>query len=112
MRPSANMLTDTLVIVRPGTKNDRAGDAIPDWSSVTRTEVRGRLSQRSRSEDNAQRSAQIADWVAYFPAGTPIDGSCRVEAGGVVFEVVGPPYSPTLAGGAAHVETSLRSVAG
>ena len=117
MRPSSLMFTDTVTIVTPGTKTNRTDTPIPDWATASRAEARVRLSQRggsggSVSEDNAQRSAQVSQWVAYFPTGTVIDGRCRVEKDGATFEVVGPPYEPTTLTGVGHVEVILRLVEG
>lgn len=112
MRPSASMLTDELTIITPGTTTNRLGDTEPDWDDATTATVRGRISQRSRSEDNAQRAAQIGEWTAYLPGGTVIDGRCRVTRGAQTFEVVGPPYEPTSIDGPTHVEVTLRLVEG
>ena len=116
MRPSASMFTDTLTILTPGTTTDRVGDALSDWSAPTRRRVRGRISQRNRSEDNDGRAAQVGEWVAYLPGGTPIDGRCRVtrtvSGREQTFDVVGPAYEPTAAGGRTHVEVTLRLVEG
>lgn len=113
MQPSSTMFTDTLTIITPGTKASAVGDPLPDWTTATSTTVRGRLSQRIRSEDAKQRDAQIGEWSAYFPGGTSIDGRCRVIRGAQTFDVIGPPYEPTVAGGSpTHLECTLRLVEG
>lgn len=114
MRPSAQMFTDDLTIITPGTRSLRAGDDVPDWGedAITMVTVRGRISQRRRDEDNAQRSAQISEWVCYLPAGTAVNGRCRVAHAGHTFEVVGPPYEPTILHGPTHLELTLKLVEG
>lgn len=117
MRPSSNMLTDTLTVVRPATQADRTGNTIPDWDHATRTTTRGRIAARgglgpSEGEVNAQRDAQVGSWVGYFPPEISIDGTCRVERGADTFDVIGPPYIPTTTSGPSHVVCTLRSVTG
>lgn len=113
MPPSQRMFTDDVTLLTPGTTTTRVGDSIPDWDTATTMAARGRLAQRSGSEDHGPgRAAEISEWRLYLPVDVVISAACRVVHDGRTFEVIGPPYLPTVARGVGHQELTLRLVEG
>jgi hypothetical protein len=108
----AGLLVHDVTILRATTTTDRYGNLTVTWSTPTETAVKGWISQRSRSEENTQRDAQISDWVLFVPADTDIVGGDRVTWNGVTYEVDGPPWRAWTPRGEHHVEASLRVVSG
>ena len=106
------LLVHDVTILRATTTTDRYENVVVSWSSPTETGVKGWITQRNRSEDNDQRSAEISDWVLFAPADTDIVAGDRVQWGGVTYEVDGPPLRAYTPRGEHHVEAGLRVVVG
>jgi head-tail adaptor len=108
------LMVHDVVLVRATTAESRYGDDVKDWSDTTRTDSKGWVAQRARTEDVDGREAQVHDHVVYLPAGTDVTGLDRVEWDDRTFEVVGPvnrAWSP-LRRGEHHVELDVRLVEG
>ena len=101
---------------RPATSTNRNGDDVPNWASVTETDIDNvAVGPGTGAEDASQRvSGVVADLTIYAPTGTDITGTDRVEVRGIDYEVVGPtrdwrsPYSGDRPG----VVVDLKRVAG
>ncbi|MFI1467644.1 hypothetical protein [Streptomyces wuyuanensis] len=114
------MLPHLVEVEHPGSKTDRYGNTVDDWSpgATTVAEVEAWLQQNTGAEDTDQRSAQIGEWLMIC---NPVDaegnaltvhGSARVHWGELSFEVIGPPgpaYTPVEFH---HYEIRLKSVEG
>jgi hypothetical protein len=106
-------MVHTVSIVHPGTSTDRYGNVTKDWTTATRTTVKGWIARQSGLEDRtAGREAEVSTWYGYLPAGTPIAGGDRLDWEGVTFEVDGPPYTAWSPRGPHHTEIALRIVTG
>ncbi|MCX4606989.1 phage head completion protein [Streptomyces mirabilis] len=115
-----SMLPHLVDVEHPGTRTDRYGNAVADWSpgATTHAEVSAWLQQNTGAEDNDQRSAQIGEWLMICnpvdTSGSPITvyGKDRVHWQGLDFEVIGPPgpaYTPVEFH---HYEIRLKTVEG
>lgn len=111
-----SLLVHDVTILRAGTTTDEYGNLVLSWSSPTSNDVPGRVSQRSRSEDNDNRRAEVSEWVAFFLADTDIVAGDRVRWNNptptITFEVDGPPNRAWDAAVEHHVEVQLRVVVG
>lgn len=87
------MFNQTAVRVRAGTKVDRGGNTVPDWSNPDRLAVTGlNVQPTSQSEDvDEQRSAAITGYRVQSVEGTAPDikSTDRIEWAGQIFEVDG-----------------------
>lgn len=109
----ATLLVHEVSIVRAASLTDGYGDTLPDWSTATRTSSRARIVYRTSSEELGERDARLSEWVGYFPTGTDIVATDRVEWDDRTFEVVGPPNpAPARSSTAHHVEANLSEVLG
>ncbi|MFJ1581781.1 hypothetical protein ACIOC1_00390 [Streptomyces sp. NPDC088197] len=106
--------------LRAGTKTDRAGNTVPDWSdgAVTRLVI-GDVSVQPTVQDeaaDATRTAVVTGWHVLSAPGTSPDvrSSDRVEFGGLMCEVIGEvaAWPDPLDGGTHHVEWSMRRTTG
>ena len=113
-----DVLPHLVDVEHPGSKTDRYGNTVVDWSTSTHAEVAAWLQQNTGAEDTDQRSAQIGEWLMLCnpvdSSGSPLTvrGSARVHWDGLTFEVIGPPgpaYTPTEFH---HYEIRLKSVEG
>ncbi|MBQ1122644.1 hypothetical protein [Streptomyces sp. B15] len=117
-----DLLPHLVDVVTPGTRTDRYGNTIDDWSpeAVTRQQARAWMQQNTGSEDTDQRNAQVGEWLMVANPravdGQPLSvtGKCRIEwpDQGLTFEVAGPPgpaYEPTALH---HYEIRLTAVEG
>jgi hypothetical protein len=113
-----DVLPHLVEVEHPGSRTDRYGNTLADWSTSTRSPVAAWLQQNTGGEDTDQRNAQIGEWLMICnpvtTAGQPLTvyGADRVHWGGLRFEVLGPPgpaYTPT---GLHHYEIRLKSVEG
>ena len=113
-----DMLPHMVEVEHPGTRTDRYGNQVVDWSASTRTPVEAWLQQNTGAEDTDQRDAQIGEWLMVCnpvdAGGGPltVHGADRVHWGELSFEVIGPPgpaYTPTEFH---HYEIRLKSVEG
>lgn len=112
------MLPHLVDVEHPGSRTDRYGNTVTDWSASTHAAVNAWLQQSTGAEDNDQRAAQIGEWLMVC---NPVDadgnsltvyGSARVHWDGLHFEVIGPPgpaYTPTEHH---HYEIRLKTVEG
>lgn len=107
-----SLLTQTVTVLTAGSTTDRYGNTVPDWTAATTSTTKAWLSQRSRSEDEINRDAQVATWVAFLPADTTISGHSRLRWSGITFEIVGPPLPAYTPRGLHHYEADLRVVEG
>ncbi len=103
-----------VTLVRSGSATSRYGDSVRDWSTAARTESRGWVAQRDRTEVVDGREAQVHGHVVYLPAGTDVTGLDRVEWDGLTFEVTGPPNRAwsALKRAEHHIELDVRLVEG
>lgn len=106
----------TLVTVRPGTKVDRGGNEIDDWSNPTRTTVEQvSVQPTDQTEDtSATRSAVVSGWQVISAPGTDPDvrSSDRIEWGGMTLDVVGEVARWDPDGPAHHVEFVMTRATG
>ncbi|MFF9240103.1 hypothetical protein ACF1AL_14890 [Streptomyces sp. NPDC014801] len=101
------MFNQTAVRVRAGTKTDRGGNTIPDWSNPNRLTVSGlNIQPNAQSEKvDEQRDATITGYRVQSAEGTAPDikASDRIEWNGQTFEVEGEVASwPDLFTDATH----------
>ena len=69
--------------------------------------------QRQRSETTVNGDVQAQDWLVMFPVGTVVAGADLVTVGGLLLEVVGPPWpvrNPRTQS-QSHIECTARMVA-
>ncbi|WP_405911364.1 hypothetical protein OG529_04400 [Streptomyces longwoodensis] len=113
-----SLLPHTVDVEHPGSRTDRYGNKVDDWSASTHAEVAAWLQQNTGGEDTDQRAAQIGEWLMLCnPCDTSgraltVHGADRVHWQGLDFEVIGPPgpaYTPT---DLHHYEIRLKSVEG
>lgn len=113
-----DLLPHLVEVEHPGTRTDRNGNEIADWSTSTRTAVWAWVQQNTGSEDNDQRAAQIGEWLLLC---NPIDadgqpltvyGNDRVHWQGQHFEVNGPPGPAYTPAELHHYEIRLKTVEG
>ncbi|MEU3289897.1 phage head completion protein [Streptomyces longwoodensis] len=115
-----SLLPHLVVVEHPGSKTDRYGNTVPDWSqgATTRAEVAAWLQQNSGGEDTDQRDAQIGEWLMLCNPETvegeplTVHGSDRVQWGELRFEVIGPPGPAYTPDELHHYEIRLKSVEG
>lgn len=109
-----------LVRVRPGTRTDRSGNTLPDWSedAVDRLTLHNISMQPSGQDETttAERTAVVTGWRAQSAPGDVPDvlASDRIEWRGMTLEVIGEvaPWSDPIDGSTHHVEWSLTRVTG
>lgn len=116
------MFTDTVVILRAAVTTGRYGDAVPNWSTVTRTTVTDVSIQPAGALVDAERVDGTRDsttsrWLAYTPIGSGDLDVCatdRIEYAGRTLEVDGEPrrWPNPITGGVSKVEWSMREVVG
>ncbi|MEV6836771.1 hypothetical protein AB0N17_20065 [Streptomyces sp. NPDC051133] len=113
-----DVLPHLVDVEHPGSKTDRYGNQVADWSASKHAAVDAWLQQNTSAEDTDQRSAQIGEWLMLCnpvdTAGQPLTvyGADRVHWGGLDFEVLGPPgpaYTPVELH---HYEIRLKAVEG
>ncbi|WP_244334527.1 hypothetical protein [Streptomyces seoulensis] len=112
------MLPHLVDVEHPGTREDRYGNDVNDWSTSTRTEVAAWLQQNTSSEDTDRRDAQVGEWLMLCnpvdTTGNPlaVHGRARVHWGALRFEVIGPPGPAYTPAEMHHYEIRLRTVEG
>jgi hypothetical protein len=108
----------TITIVRAGTKTDRYGNTVADWSTATRrTADRVSVQPSSQTETPAgNRDPVITVWRILSDHGVDIDvlPPDRIEWDGATFEVAGEVgrFRDPFTGGVDHVEFAMRKVMG
>ncbi len=89
------MFNQSAVRVRAGTKTDRGGNTVPDWSpgAVNRLAVAGlNIQPNSQAEDaDEQRNAVVTGYRVQSAEGTSPDitATDRIDWGGQMYEVDG-----------------------
>jgi hypothetical protein len=110
----------SLVRVRAGTRTDRGGNTVPDWSAgaVDRLTI-DRLSVQPVTQNElagADRTSVITGWRALSEPGTDADvrSGDRVEYDGLLCEVKGEVgrWRDPLAGGVHHIDFQFRRSTG
>lgn len=113
-----DLLPHLVEVEHPGTRTDRYGNEVVDWSTSTRRRVMAWLQQNTSAEDTDQRNAQIGEWLMMCnpwdldEQPLTVHGADRVHWDAQHFEVIGPPgpaYTPTELH---HYEIRLESVEG
>jgi hypothetical protein len=109
------LLNQPLIRIRAPVTADRYGGQVRDWSAATRTTLYGRLEteERRAEEHNADRTQLTARGVAFFPAGSDILGTDRLEDGaGVRYEIIGQISTQSTPRGPHHLEVRVTAVTG
>lgn len=110
----------SVVRVRPGTRTDRGGNQVPDWSpgAVDRLTIE-RLSVQPQVQTElagAERTSVITGWRVLSEPGTNPDvrSSDRIEYDGLTCEVKGEVgrWPDPLTGAVHHVEWQMRRSTG
>lgn len=87
------MFNQSAVRVRAGTKTDRGGNTLPDWSNPNRLTVTGLNMQPTSQSENVdeQRDSAITGYRVQSTEGTAPDikATDRIEWAGQVFAVEG-----------------------
>ncbi|MEU0808795.1 hypothetical protein [Streptomyces sp. NPDC005970] len=115
---------DSVERVRAGTKTDRGGNTVPDWTSATRTTI-GQLNIQPASAgapgasseiQTPERDAVISGWRVQSEPGawpdiTPAD---RIEWNGMTLEVDGEVgrWPDPLDGSPHHIEFTMKRATG
>ena len=114
------MFHQTIVRVRAGTKTDRGGNTVPDWSdsSASRLPVSGvSVHPATQTEANdATRSQVVTGWQVISAPGVDADiqAKDRIEWGGMTLEVIGEVgrYQDFGSGSTHHIEFVMRRTTG
>ncbi|MFD5838221.1 hypothetical protein ACFWHV_32430 [Streptomyces collinus] len=113
-----DVLPHAVEVEHPGTRTDRYGNQVTDWSASTRSKVEAWLQQNTAGEDTDQRDAQIGEWLMICNPvtadGQPLTvyGADRVHWGELQFEVQGPPGPAYTPAELHHYEIRLKTVEG
>ncbi|MFJ7963133.1 hypothetical protein [Streptomyces sp. NPDC096324] len=114
------MFHQTIVRVRAGTKLDRGGNSVPDWSpdqvlrlSVSSVSVQP-ATQTEQTDDT--RSAVVTGWQVISAPGVDADilSGDRIEWGGMTLDVIGEVgrYLEFGDGSTHHIEFVMRRATG
>lgn len=111
---------DSVVRVRAGTKTDRGGNTVPDWSpgAAGRATVGGlNIQPASQTEStDATRTAVVTGWRVQSEPGTAPDIRAvdRLEWRGMTLEVDGEvgEWSDPLTGQPDHIEFTMKRSTG
>jgi len=114
------MFFDTIVRVRAGTRTDRGGNTVPDWSpgAVTRATVTGVNVQPNTQNESTEpgRTAVVTGWRVQSAPGTAPDVTAvdRIEWGAMICEVQGEvaQWSDPLDGSPHHIEFTMTRATG
>lgn len=109
----ARLFVRQVDIITPASSTDSRGDTVTTWTGAAETTVQGWLGRASESEAfTPGRDALRIDGVVRVPAGTVVDGRCRVRVDGDLFEVAGTPNRAWTPRGEHHVRIPVRRVDG
>lgn len=105
-----------VTVLNPGSKIDRYGNKIDDWTTATSTDtfcwLQDLASRRPRAAHGVEeldgRDTLVSAHQLFMPAGTPISGYSRVVIDGYSFEVTGAPTTTRSPEGAHHLEVQLH----
>lgn len=107
-----------VTVVRPGTRVDRGGNEIADWSAAIRAAV-GPVSVQPNTqheETEPDRTAVVTGWRVISAPGVDADvrSGDRVEWDGMTLEVAGEVarWPDPLEGGVHHIEFTVRRATG
>jgi hypothetical protein len=111
---------DSVVRVRAGTRTDRGGNTVKDWTAdeVTRLEIADlNIQPTSQTEQtDATRTAVVTGWRVQSAEGTAPDitAADRIEWNGMVLEVQGEvaPWPDPLTGAHHHTEFTMVRATG
>lgn len=114
------MFHQTIVRVRAGTRTDRGGNTLLDWSAdrVSRLPVsQVSVQPVTQAEDNdATRSQVVTGWQVISAPGVDADiqAKDRIEWGGMTLEVIGEVgrYAEFGDGSTHHIEFVMRRTTG
>ncbi|TDC02602.1 hypothetical protein E1091_00385 [Micromonospora fluostatini] len=115
------MFRQTLIVVRPGTRTDRSGSTVDDWSpqAVTRipvTRVSVQPNQQAEQVGATRTVVTTGLRVLSAPGTTPdVRAADRVEYAGLTYQVVGEVArwpDPTNSTRVHHVEFTMTRVTG
>lgn len=113
------MFDQSVTRVRPGTRTDRAGNIILDWTMAERTTIGGLSVQPTVQNETgtADRPAMVfTGWHVLSEPGTAPDVTAadRIEFGALTCEVVGEvaAWPDPVDGGTHHVEWTMQRVTG
>jgi hypothetical protein len=109
-----DLLRTPVVVLRGTAVADRYGHTRIDWTNPTRLDTHGYLHYKTAAERATDRDVQSAEATLFLPPGTDVTGRDRVEVGGHVWGVVGPPERIVPPGSSTehHIEIELRYVEG
>lgn len=113
------MIWDQSVVrVRAGTRTDRGGNTVPDWTTASRVTIE-RLSVQPTYQNEApgaERTSVVTGWWVLSEPGLDADvlSGDRIEYDGVTCEVQGEVgrWRDPLTGGIHHVEWRMRRSTG
>ncbi|MGE9696668.1 hypothetical protein ACQKFA_23295 [Streptomyces sp. CH6] len=112
------MFHQSVTRVRAGTKTDRGGNVVKDWTTATREPI-GSLSVQPASqaeETDPTRTAVVTGWRVLSAPGTAPDirADDRIEHAGMVCEVEGEvaAWPNPLGDGVHHVEFVMKRATG
>lgn len=109
----ASLLVRTATVITPRATTDDRGDEVTTWVAATEQTVKCWIGRKSEGESFTPGRDALAEQVAArMPAGTVIDGRCRVRIDGELYEVDGEPNRAWTPRGEHHVRVPLRRVAG
>ncbi|WP_262702047.1 MULTISPECIES: hypothetical protein [Streptomyces] len=114
---------DTVTRVRAGTRTDRGGNTVPDWTTATRAPVdqlniqpTGAAPGASSEIQTPERDAVISGWRVQSEPGTwpDITAMDRIEWNGMTLEVDGEVgrWSDPLNGSPHHIEFTMKRATG
>jgi head-tail adaptor len=106
------LLRTGITVLRAAKVTDRYGTVTLDWANPTRTDMRAEVQPRSSSENEAGRSLEVIDAVVYLRPDVDLKASDRVQIGGVIYRVVGPPQQVKRLGRPHHLIANLTSAEG
>ncbi|WP_327300383.1 hypothetical protein [Streptomyces goshikiensis] len=112
------MFNQSLVRVRAGTRSDRGGNTVPDWTTATRLTVDRMNIQPSVQQEahDETRTSKITGWHVQSDEGTAPDirADDRIEWDGMTLEIVGEVarYLDFLHASTHHIEFVMRRKTG
>jgi hypothetical protein len=114
------IFNESVTVVRAGSRVDRGGNTVPDWSpgAVTRHAVTRVSVQPNTQNEQADptRNAIVTGWRVYTMPGTDADvlATDRIEWDGMTLEVVGEVarWKDPIGGGIHHVEFTMQRAQG